>query len=90
MAITSPNHSAPEDRGWVEAVTAFVALRPGQTVRESELIAFAASKVASYKKPRFVEFVETLPRTPVGFVDYRALDSAFGGGNYPGGALRGS
>lgn len=63
---------APDEK-WVEAVTAFVALRPGQTVRESELIAFAASKVASYKKPHRIFFTQDIPKTAIGKLDRKVL-----------------
>lgn len=43
------------------------------------------SRIASYKKPRSIEFVDALPVIE-GRVDYDALDDKFGGGGYPGGA----
>ncbi|HET9007615.1 MAG TPA: AMP-binding protein [Actinomycetes bacterium] len=67
-----------------QAVKAVVALVPGATVTETELIEHCRSRIASYKKPRSVEFVEALPRQG-GAKDYDALDTAFGGGGYPGG-----
>ena len=42
----------------------------------------AATRIASYKKPRTVEFVEKLPRQGWA-VDYDALDARFGGGGLP-------
>jgi len=78
------------DPQFIQTVKAIVQLKPGSRIDAAELIEHCRASMASYKKPRFVEFVDALPRTPVGFVDYRALDAAFGGGNYPGGALRGS
>jgi long-chain acyl-CoA synthetase len=67
-----------------QAVKAVVALVPGTSVTETELIEYCRSRIASYKKPRSVEFVEALPRQG-GAKDYDALDTAFGGGGYPGG-----
>jgi long-chain acyl-CoA synthetase len=50
---------------------------------EEEIIDFCRERIASYKKPRSVEFVDTIPRQ--GFaVDYDSLDERFGGGGYPG------
>ena len=61
----------------------------GATVTADELIEHCRARIASYKKPRSVEFVDALPRN--GFVvDYDALDARFGGGNYPGGPGRAS
>lgn len=75
------------DREWVQSVKAIVVVRDGASVTEPEIIEHVRSRVASYKKPRTVEFVERLPRQ--GFaVDYDALDAAFGGGGYPGGGSR--
>ncbi|WP_375488098.1 hypothetical protein [uncultured Mycobacterium sp.] len=60
-------------------------LEDGQSVTEPELIEYCRSRIASYKKPKSVEFVDALP-TVEGRVDYEALDDKFGGGGYPGGA----
>jgi acyl-CoA synthetase (AMP-forming)/AMP-acid ligase II len=76
----------PDDT-WVQAVKAIVVTAEGQRVGEGEIIEWCRSRIASYKKPRTVEFVDALPRA--GFaVDYDELDRRFGGGNYPGGHTR--
>ena len=75
------------DEVWVQSVKAIVVVRDGHEVSADELIAHCKERIASYKKPRTVEFVDALPRS--GFaVDYDALDAAFGGGGYPGGTTR--
>jgi long-chain acyl-CoA synthetase len=75
------------DAKWVQSVKAIVVLADGASVTPDELIEHCRERIASYKKPRMVEFVDTLPRN--GFlVDYDALDERFGGGNYPGGRTR--
>ncbi|BCJ87973.1 class I adenylate-forming enzyme family protein [Effusibacillus dendaii] len=61
------------DEKWVESVKAFVVLRPGSTVSEDEIIAFCKERLASYKKPSSVEFVESLPKSAVGKVVRRLL-----------------
>jgi acyl-CoA synthetase (AMP-forming)/AMP-acid ligase II len=63
---------APHEK-WVEAVTAFVALKPGQAVSGEELIAFARQRLASYKAPRAVLFIDQIPKSAVGKVLRRAL-----------------
>jgi long-chain acyl-CoA synthetase len=75
----------PDDT-WVQSVKAIVVVR--EEVAADELIAHCRAHLASYKKPRSVEVVDALPRTATGMVDYDALDAAFGGGGYPGGATR--
>ena len=62
----------PDDY-WGEAVKAFVVLAPGATATEAELIHHTRQLIASYKKPRSVEFVAELPRLPNGKVRKPAL-----------------
>jgi acyl-CoA synthetase (AMP-forming)/AMP-acid ligase II len=76
----------PDDT-WVQAVKAIVVVADGQVVADTEIIEWCRSRIASYKKPRSVEFVDALPRAGF-FVDYDELDLLFGGGNYPGGDTR--
>ncbi len=47
-------------------VRAVVELRPGKTVAAKEITEWCVGKIASYKKPRSVIFVENLPKNPVG------------------------
>jgi acyl-CoA synthetase (AMP-forming)/AMP-acid ligase II len=63
---------APHDK-WVEAVTAFVVLRTGREVSEDELIEFTLERLASYKVPKSVRFIEQIPKSAVGKVLRRAL-----------------
>jgi long-chain acyl-CoA synthetase len=49
-----------------EEVVAAVALRPGMTAGEDELIAFCKERVAAYKYPRRMWILETLPKGPTG------------------------
>jgi acyl-CoA synthetase (AMP-forming)/AMP-acid ligase II len=55
------------------------------TATAADLIEHCRRYIASYKKPKTVEFLDTLPRTPDRAKDYAALDATFGGGGYPGG-----
>ena len=45
-----------------EGIKAICVLKPGAILTERELAAFVASKIASYKKPRMVCFVDSLPK----------------------------
>jgi long-chain acyl-CoA synthetase len=49
-----------------EVVKAYVALKPGCTCTAEEVISFLRSSLASFKLPRQVEFVESVPRSPSG------------------------
>jgi malonyl-CoA/methylmalonyl-CoA synthetase len=56
-----------------ETVKAFVALKPDQSASAEELIGFCRARLAAYKIPRTIEFVEKLPRTSSGKVVVREL-----------------
>ena len=73
------------DPRFVQSVKAVVVLEPGHTATEAEIIDHCRAHIASYKKPKSVAFVEAIPKV-AGKTDYDALDAAFGGGGYPGGA----
>ena len=75
------------DPKWTQSVKAVVVLKDGQTATADEIIEHCRAHIASYKKPRSVEFVDALPRDGW-LVDYDALDAQFGGGGYPGGRNR--
>jgi fatty-acyl-CoA synthase len=55
----------PHDR-WGETVKALVVLRAGTPASEADLIAFCRTRLAHFKCPTSVEFVEVLPRTATG------------------------
>lgn len=63
---------APDPK-WVEAVTAFVVLRAGQTATEDELRALAREHLAGYKVPKSVRFIDSIPKTAVGKLQRRDL-----------------
>lgn len=62
---------------WGEAVKALVVPRPGARTGPDDLIAFARDRLAGYKLPRSVDFVNELPRTPSGKVLKRELRERF-------------
>lgn len=51
------------DSKWGEAVKAIVVLKPGETADAQEIMDYCEGKMAGYKKPRFVDFAEELPRS---------------------------
>ncbi|MBV8959010.1 MAG: fatty acid--CoA ligase [Actinobacteria bacterium] len=55
----------PSDR-WGETPKAIVVAAPGAELDEAEIIAFAKSRLAGYKCPTSVDFIDTLPRNPSG------------------------
>jgi long-chain acyl-CoA synthetase len=62
----------PDER-WGETVKALVVARAGSSPTADELVAYARERLAGYKLPRSVEFVDELPRTPSGKVLKREL-----------------
>lgn len=72
------------DPQYTQSVKAIVVLEDGQTTTGDDIIEHCRTRIASYKKPKFVEFIDALPMLN-GATDYEALDETFGGGGYPGG-----
>ncbi len=62
----------PDDE-WGESVKAVVVMKPGETATEQEIIDTAREHLASYQKPRSVDFVESLPKAPTGKILKREL-----------------
>jgi long-chain acyl-CoA synthetase len=58
---------------WGEEVKAVCEPLPGRPVTEPELLAFVAERLADFKRPRTIEFVEELPRNAAGKVLKREL-----------------
>ena len=54
------------DEKWGEAVKAFVVLHEGQSLTREEITARFKDQIAGYKRPRYIEFVDKLPRDPIG------------------------
>ena len=69
----------PDDK-WGESVKAIVVKKPGAEVTPDQLIAFARERIAGYKVPRSIDFVETLPRTPTGKILKRELRKPYWAG----------
>lgn len=51
---------------WGEQVAAFVAVKPGATLSEADIIEHCKTNLASYKKPRVVVFLDEIPRNASG------------------------
>ena len=54
----------------------FVVCKPGQSASENELKAFVKERLAPYKYPRFIEFVDELPKTATGKIQRFRLRDA--------------
>ncbi|MFT3975753.1 MAG: hypothetical protein QM688_01370 [Sphingomonas bacterium] len=66
----------PDDK-WGESVLAIVVLQPGASAMEADIIAFSRLRIAAYKSPKAVLFVDELPRNASGKVLRRELREPF-------------
>jgi fatty-acyl-CoA synthase len=66
------------DPTWIEAITAVVVLREGQSATEDELIAHARTHLAPFKLPKRIIFVDDLPRNTAGKLLKRELRRTMG------------
>ncbi len=62
----------PDER-WGEAVVAAVVLKPGARLSTTDVMAMLDGRIARYKQPRAVRFVDSLPRTALGKVQREQL-----------------
>jgi acyl-CoA synthetase (AMP-forming)/AMP-acid ligase II len=58
---------------WVEAVTAFVAFRPGMHATEEDLQQTVRERLAGYKVPKRIHVTDAIPKSAVGKILRRAL-----------------
>jgi acyl-CoA synthetase (AMP-forming)/AMP-acid ligase II len=76
---------AMPDPTWGESGRAFVALKQGKSLNAEEVIQFCKEHLASYKKPKRVDFIAELPRNASGKVLKKELRKIpLGGGNEQG------
>jgi len=66
------------DEQWGERIHAVVVPKAGETLTAEEVIAYTQARIASFKKPKSVDFVERLPRSSAGKVLKRVLRQWYG------------
>ena len=66
------------DREWGEAIKAVCVRKPGSSLTQQGLIDFVASKIARYKKPKYVDFIPALPKTQDGSTDREKVKAEYG------------
>ena len=69
----------PDER-WGEAVKAVVSLKPGMQATPAEIIAWARERIAAFKCPKTVDFVDVVPRNPSGKILRRELREPYWAG----------
>jgi fatty-acyl-CoA synthase len=68
------------DEQWGETLKAIVVLRAGMTATDEEIMEFCRGKLGGFERPRSVDFVDSLPRTPSGKVLKRVLREPYWSG----------
>lgn len=67
------------DQKWGEVPKGLVVRKPGSDLNEAELLEFCRSRIAHYKCPRSIEFLESLPKTATGKVLKKGLRKQYWG-----------
>jgi long-chain acyl-CoA synthetase len=67
------------DPKWKEGIKAVCQLKAGRKLSAKELIRFVGERIASYKKPQYVEFIAEIPRLADGSPDRAAVKKKYGG-----------
>ena len=70
------------DPKWKEGIKAVCLLKKSQSLGSKELIGFVGERIASYKKPQYVEFVKEFPLTKDGLPDRTKIKELYGGNQY--------
>jgi len=65
------------DVQWGEVGMAIVAMKPGQSLTETEIMAHCAKNLARFKCPRLIRFVDALPRNATGKIHKPTLRKDF-------------
>ena len=65
------------DQKWGEAVKAVIVRKPDSDLTEDGVIAYARERIAGFKCPKSVDFIEMLPRNPSGKILRRALRAPY-------------
>ncbi len=71
------------DPKWQQNVKALIVADKTHTVTAEQLIEHCREHLASYKKPKLVEFIDQLPRSSDGQINRAQVDDTYGGGGYP-------
>ena len=66
------------DEEWGESVKAIVVCKQGESMTAEEVVEYCKQNLASYKKPKSVDFMDTLPRNPAGKVLKTVLREKYG------------
>ncbi len=66
----------PDDK-FGEVPAAYIALKQGKTASEEEIVEHCATRLARFKRPRLVKFVDDFPKTPIGKIQKNFLKDPY-------------
>ena len=78
-AVTETVVFGVPDPKWKEGIKAVCILKEGEQLQSRELIEFVGERIARYKKPQYVEFVDRFPRLDDGSPDRAKIKELYGG-----------
>ena len=67
------------DPKWKEGIKAVCLLKADERLESQDLIQFVGGRIASYKKPQYVEFVDDIPTLEDGSPDREKIKALYGG-----------
>ena len=76
--VTEVSVIGVKDLEWGEAIKAICVLKAGSSLTQQGLIDFVASRIARFKKPKYVEFVLALPKSQDGSIDRERVKADYG------------
>ncbi|MEY8416636.1 AMP-binding protein [Tissierella praeacuta] len=66
------------DEKWGEVGKAVVSLKPGKVVTKDEILRKLRKQLAGYKVPKYIEFVEEIPKNNVGKIEIARIQKLYG------------
>ncbi len=63
---------------WGEAIKAVCTCKPGHSATAQQVIDFVGARIARYKRPKYVEFIDVMPKTTAGAIDRAKIKEAHG------------
>jgi len=66
----------PDDK-WGEVPAAYLSLKPDQALDEQTVVDHCAAKLARFKRPRLIRFVDDFPKTPIGKIQKNVLKEEY-------------
>jgi acyl-CoA synthetase (AMP-forming)/AMP-acid ligase II len=66
------------DAQWGEAIKAVCTCKAGQTATAQQIVDFVGGRIARYKRPKHVEFIDAMPKTAAGAIDRAKVKETHG------------